>query len=266
MPPHLTRCFSALHAARWLHALGALVCVCATTVEVQAQALDIVQPEVSKGESELRSVNVFNGRYAPGTAGVPRTTHELSYAHSPTDWINLTLHLEFDDVLVDGWRADHVGLETLVPLLRASEAAGGLAVSWYTTLQLSTDPLSTNSLVFGPIAKLSAPGGKAWLTVNPYIEDQFGRNSGPGLNILYGWQGRWRLNERWAIGVDGFGKLPDFTHGPALAEQDHRVGPALATEVKVAGDRSITVDTALLVGLTEAAPELSLKFNVGAPF
>ena len=231
-----------------------------------AQALDIVQPEVVKGESELRSVNVINGRYPPGTAGVPRSTHELSAAHSPTDWINLTLHVEIDDVLVDGWRADHVGLETVVPLLRSSEAAGGLAMSWYTTLQLSTDPLSTSSLVFGPITKLSTPGGKGWLTINPYLENQFGRNSGPGLNMLYGWQGRWKINDTWAVGIDGFGKIADFAHAPALRDQDHRLGPAVGTEFKLGGDRTITVDTALLVGLTESTPELSLKFNVGAPF
>lgn len=231
-----------------------------------AQALDITQPDVTKGESELRSVNVINGRYPPDSAGVPRSTHELSYSHSPTDWLNYTLHLELDGVLVDGWRADHVGLETVVPLLRATEAAGGLALAWYTTLQVSTDTLSTNSLVFGPIAKLSTPGGKGWITINPNIEDQFGRNAGPGLNLLYGWQARWKLNETWAIGVDGFGKIADLAHAPDARDQDHRVGPAVYTELQITADRKVTVDASLLVGLTDATPDLSLKFNVGAPF
>lgn len=254
--------------ARRSAAAAALVASLATAAadRVSAQALDIVQPEVSKGEAEARSVNVLNGRYAAGTAGVARSTHELSYATSPTDWINITLHLELDDVRFDGWRADHIGMETLVPLVRTTEERGGLAVSWYTTLQLSTDRDSTNSLVFGPIAKLSTPGGKGWLTVNSNFEDQFGRNAGPSLNILYGWQARWKLSDAWAIGIDGFGKVPDIAHMPGASEHDHRVGPALATELELAPGHKVTLDTALLVGLTETSPELSLKFNVGHPF
>lgn len=261
-PSKVRRRVAQLAAAAFAVAGAAL----ASSGVARSQALDITQPEVTKGESELRSVNVFNGHYGRDPAGFPRSTHELSYSTSPTDWINVTLHLELDDVHVDGWRADHIGFESVIPLLRTTEAAGGLAVSWYTTVQVSTDQLSTNSLVFGPIAKLSTPGGKGWLTINPNFEDQFGRNAGPGLNILYGWQARWRLDENLAIGVDGFGKVPDFTHSPLVQDQDHRIGPAVATQFKVAGDRTITVDTALLVGLTETSPELSLKFNVGAPF
>lgn len=260
-------CTSSVHTRRvvMLLLLAATLSV-SLAQRAMAQALDIVQPEVSKGEAELRSVNVFNGRYTTGLDGVPRSTHEVSYAASPTDWINVTLHIELDDVRFDGWRADHVGLETVLPLLRTTEAAGGLAVSWYTTLQLSTDQLSTNSLVFGPIAKVSAPGGGGWVTVNANFEDQFGRNAGPGLNILYGWQGRWKLNETWAVGVDGFGKVPDFASGPSVRDQDHRIGPAAYTELDLGPGHKLTIDTAVLIGLTQSSPELSLKLNVGHPF
>lgn len=239
--------------------LSALACPDAAL----AQALDIDQPEITKGEHEVKSVNVINGRYRPGSAGLPRSSHELSATYSPTDWFKVTAHLDAENVLADGWRLDHAAIETQFKLIEDGKS-GGLGLGWFTNLQVSTDTLSTNSLIFGPIVKLS--GGRVSVTFNPYLEHTFGRNSGRGPNLVYGWEGRLGLQKGFAVGLQSFGKIENIGDAPPWREQDHRVGPALFLEWEAGADRSIALDMAVLAGLTDAAPNVSLKFNLGTTF
>ena len=228
-----------------------------------AQALDIDQPEITQGEREVKSVNVLNGRYPPGTAGVPRNSHELNTAYSPTDWFKVTAHVDLENMLVEGWRADHVGFETQFKLIEAGKS-GGFALGWFSSVQLSTDPLSTNSLFFGPIIKFSSQ--RVALTVNTYLEDQFGRNSTPSMNFYYAWQGRLEVSKGIAIGVESFGKIDNLSDASPWREQDHRIGPALFLSWERREGRNVALDLSLLAGLTEAAPDLSLKANLATTF
>lgn len=255
------RCSAA--GPRYAIIAAAVLSVLACPHAVLAQALDIDQPEITKGDRELKTVNVLNGRYRLGTAGLARSSHELSASYSPSDWFKITAHLDIENVIADGWRLDHGAIETQFKLIEAGKS-GGLGLGWFTSVQLSTDALSTNSLIFGPIVKLSA--GKASLTFNPYLEHTFGRNSGPGLNLLYGWEGRLGLTKGVAVGLQSFGKIASIGDAPPWHEQDHRVGPALFLEWEAGADRTIALDMAVLAGLTEASPDVSLKANLGMTF
>lgn len=250
-------------SSRLVLVLGSIGLALAQSQPVQAQALDIDQPEITQGEREVRSVNVVNGGLPAGSGGMPRTSHELSAAYSPTAWIKLGTHVDIENVIDEGWRIDHGAIELQFEFLTA-EASGGIALGWMTTVQISTDDASTNSLIFGPILKVSSKG--ASFTVNSYFEDTFGRNRSPGLASLYGWQGRLEAGEGIAFGVEGYGKIDDIADPPPVDEQDHRLGPAIYLWTEVAPQRTATLDAALLFGLTEGAPAASLKFNFGMTF
>ncbi len=208
----------ARHGKDFRQVLTALAGVCSAAAGLfagvdtaLAQALDIDAPEITAGEREFRSINIFNGGYRPGSAGEPRNSNELDVAYSPRDWLKFLGHIDFENVLQDGWRVDHVALESFVGLRKAG-ADGGVALTWFTSIQLSTDELSTNSLLFGPIVKLSA--GKASLTLNPYFEDTFGRNRGAGIASVYAWQARYELSDNLAVGIEGFGKIENLGSAP----------------------------------------------------
>lgn len=245
------------------HFLLAGVTVIAWSSDVAAQALDIDQPEIKAGERELRSVNIGNFSRRQGAAEAPRTSHELGGAYSPSDWFKGIVHLDVENLSAEGLIADHVGIETFTLLGKAPED-GGLALTWYTGLMISTDASSTNSLIFGPIIKLTQ--GKTSLTLNTYLEDTFGRNSGPGLNFLYGWQGRYEVSDKLAFGIEGFGKAENIGSSPDLDEQDHRLGPAVFFSLEAGNGRAYGLDLGVLVGLTDAAPDATLKVNFGSTF
>ncbi|MEQ1711795.1 MAG: transporter [Hyphomicrobium sp.] len=257
----------ARHGKDFRQVLTAFAVVCSTAAgfcagvdTALAQALDLDQPEIEAGEREIRSVNIGNFGYRAGSAGSPRSSHEVSASYSPRDWFKLTAHADVENVIVDGTRLDHLALETLVGLRKARED-GGLALSWFTSIQLSTDELSTNSLLFGPVIKLSS--GKASLTLNPYFEDTFGRNRASGIASIYAWQGKYELNESVAIGIEGFGKIESLGDAPVWNEQDHRFGPGVFYSWDGDDKRKFGLDAGVLVGLTDAAPDVTFKLNFG---
>lgn len=225
-----------------------------------AQALDMDAPEIEAGEREIRSVNVGNVGYRAGSQGAPRSSHELSVSYSPRDWLKLTAHADVENVIADGSRLDHAAVESLIGLRKAGED-GGLAISWFTSVFASTDKLSTNALLFGPVVKISS--GKASLTLNPYFEDTFGRNHAAGISSVYGWQGKYEIDDRFAIGIEGFGKIENLGSSPVWDEQDHRIGPSLYFSWDAGDKRKFGLDAGVLAGLTDASPDVTFKLNFG---
>ena len=242
-------------------ALGTIVLL--PPERADAQALDIDAPEIKAGEREIRSINILNRGYRPRSAGNPRSSHEIDLGYSPVDWFKSIVHLDIENLIGEGAIADHIGLESFVALRKAGDK-GGLALTWYTGLMISTDELSTNSLVFGPIFKLSQ--GKGSVTLNSYFDHTFGHNSTPGVNLAYALQAKYELNERVAIGVEGFGRIENLGSAPVRDEQDHRVGPGVFLSWDGEGGRGYGLDLGLLAGLTDAAPDVTLKVNFGTTF
>ena len=228
-----------------------------------AQALDIDAPEIKAGEREIRSINILNRGYRPVSAGEPRSSHEIDLGYSPVDWFKGIVHLDIENLIGDGAIADHIGLESFVALRKAGDE-GGLALTWYTGVMISTDELSTSSLVFGPILKLSR--GKGSVTLNSYFDHTFGRNSGPGVNLAYALQAKYELSERVAIGVEGFGRIENLGSAPVWDEQDHRIGPGVFLSWDGEGGRGYGLDIGVLSGLTDAAPDVTLKVTFGTTF
>lgn len=246
-------------------ALGAALC-CAAVLSARtahAQALDIDHPEITRGEREVRSINVVNDPFSSVPAGASRSSHELGAYYSPADWLKLGVHADIENVSGENWLVDHVAIESQFELLTAGEA-GGLALGWSTFVQFSTDAASTNSLIFGPIVKYSWKD--ATVTANAYFEDTFGRNDTPGLALLYGWQARRQLREGLAIGIEGFGEIENLGDAPPVSEQDHRIGPGVFLSSKIAENHTLLLDVGVLFGLTESSPGTSLKVNFGATF
>lgn len=226
-----------------------------------AQALDIDGYDFSAGERELKSVNLFNRRLIDA----PHSSHEISGSYAPFDRLKLALHVDVEQLSSGEWIADHGAFELQLKLLDTG-AADGLSVGWFSSIQLSTNSDTTNSIVFGPIAKLKARA--VTLTVNTYLEDAFGQNRNPGLALLYGWQARTDIGERQAIGIEGYGRVDSISNASSFDAQDHRIGPAFyyAFSPEQSFGTGVGIEAAALFGLTDATPATSFKISASTTF
>ena len=63
----------------------------------------------------------------------------------------------------------------------------------------------------------------------------------------------------------GFGVVENLGHAPPLAQQKHRVGPVLYTELELAEKSKISVDVGVFFGLTPETADVAVKLNFGVP-
>jgi hypothetical protein len=124
----------------------------------------------------------------------------------------------------------------------------------------------TNAVTFGPIIQLAHE--KASLILNPYFEKSFGKNHEEGTEFTYQWAAKASVTERVALGIEGYGVIPDIADSPGIDFQEHRIGPVLYYEKGLPGEHEKTfgLDAGILFGLTEATPNVAGKVNVNLTF
>lgn len=230
-----------------------------------AQTFDVKAPDVEKGSVELGFDNTFH-------AGVPRQlgsdvnrrVHEQSIDWGILSWWKLSGVLKLEKPEEDQFRANAVAIENLLVLKAFDEKRPfDLALGWFTGVDISINNETTNAVLFGPILGLKAD--KLTLMANPFFERTFGRNSDDGIAFNYAWHAKYELREGFAVGIEGFGVIDDIGNAPAFEDQEHRIGPAIFTELNLGNGVTIAPDVGLLFGLTRATPDVALKFNVGVP-
>jgi hypothetical protein len=253
------------HRLRLLDAaLGAatIMAVATPPAGAPAQTFDVKQLDVKQGSLELGLDNTLH-RGLPA-AGLNRSAHDQSLDYGLRDWWRLSGVLKLENPTEAEFRIAKAAVENLFVLKPLDEKqARDIGWGWFTAIDGSVHAEATNSLIFGPIVTVQS--GKLSLTANPFLEKTFGRNRVDGIALNYGWHAKYELRGGFAVGVESFGVVENLGHAPAWSQQEHRIGPAIFTEIALGKDFKITPDVALLFGLTPATPDVALKINVGVP-
>src|SRR5262245_948741 len=225
-----------------------------------AQTFDVKQLDVMGGALEAASDNTVQGGVRRRDDN--RSAHDLSLDYGVSNDWRLSGLLKLENPLDDDFRLARTAVENIW-VFRQVPKEGGVGLGWFTSVEVATNPASTNASQFGPIITLK--DDKLAFTANPCFEKTFGRNRVEGIALNYGWNVKYTLNDTLAVGAEGFGLIENLGASSASAEQQHRLGPALFATIKLGEHLTITPDVGLFFGLTEATPSLTLKLNVGVP-
>jgi hypothetical protein len=227
-----------------------------------ADVFSVDEPEVVKGEQEIEVNGAVQNGF-PVNADPVRYSMEVEYTYGVTKWLSLSPLVDFDKPDGDGFHATVAGLESVwFPV----EVGKLLTVAWFTEVEGAVHHDETSSTTFGPIVQFGHD--KASLILNPYLEKSFGRNHEEGMDFTYQWQAKASLHERLALGIEGFGVIPNIVNSPGIDFQEHRIGPVLYYEKELAGEkeRTFAIDAGVLFGLTEATPNVTGKVNASLAF
>ena len=197
-----------------------------------ADVFSVDEPEVEKGAQEVE-VNAAVQNGFPVNADPVRYSMELEYTYGVTKWLSLSPLVDFDKPDGDEFHATVAGVESVwFPV----EIGKTLTLAWFTEVEGAVHHDETNSTTFGPIVQFGHD--KASLILNPYLEKSFGSNHEEGIEFTYQWQAKASLNERLALGIEGFGVIPDIAHAPSIDFQEHRIGPVLYYEKELRAEMS----------------------------
>jgi len=227
-----------------------------------ADVFSIDEPEVVKGEQEVEVNGAVQNGF-PVNADPVRYSMELEYTYGVTRWLSLSPLVNFDKPDGDSFHATVAGVESVwFPV----EVGKLLTVAWFTELEGAVHHDETNSTTLGPIVQFGHD--KASLILNPYFEKSFGKNHEEGIEFNYQWQAKAALNQRLALGIEGFGAIPNIGNSPGIDFQEHRIGPVLYYEKELTGEKEGTfaINAGVLFGLTEATPNVTGKVNASLAF
>jgi hypothetical protein len=239
----------------------AAVALAVSASAASAQTFDVKDTEVKAGELEFGTSNTLQ-RGLPD--GANRSAHDKSLDYGVNSWWRLSGVAKFEVPQGESLRFSAIGVEnkfTFKPI--DDKKTHDVGLGWFVGMQGAFNNEAQNNVQFGPIVSFKLD--KVSINANPFFEKSFGRNSVEGIAFTYGWNAKYELSKTLSVGVEGFGFVENIGGGTPLAEQDHRIGPALFMEIPITKDYSITPDAAILFGLTKGTPDMAFKLNIGIP-
>lgn len=252
---------------------------CAPPVSAGHNVFHIFTPAIEAGAWGAEAINGFQtGFPADGEHEPVRLSHELAVHTGVTRFWMTKLALGVERPANGDYDVTAIASENVVRLTASSR--GLFDAAWFTALEAGIASDASNALVFGPI--VSFAHGPVAVMLNPFFEKTFGRNREDGIALTYGWRATYQISDALSFGVEGFGAVENLGHAPAASEQVHRVGPVLylghvhgnpdgihGTEHDSHGHSGAPEwhgEIGVLFGLTDATPDMAVKFNIGADF
>jgi hypothetical protein len=108
--------------------------------------------------------------------------------------------------------------------------------------------------------------GKLQLNGNLLVQRQYRNNAGEQTQLGYQWQAKYRWRTKFEYGLQGFGEVGQWNQWDAHDNQSHRMGPAVFGKLALGGRQSIKYNAAWLVGVSQAAPDHTLRVQTEFEF
>ena len=211
----------------------------------------VYRPFVEKGETEFE----WRGGYRDYGHGADEYATVFDVGYGVTERWKTELVLEYEGEAGEGGRMEAFEWENIIVLTEQGKhwADVGLFAEYEHTFADGPDEIK-----IGPMFEKQVGGAIA--NLNLLFAREVGRDASDDTELDYSWQVKWTGNERLEFGVQGFGGLGTLDH---LGEEDtHSVGPALFGVTRLASGNKIAYDAAVLAGLNDAAPDLTVRFSL----
>jgi hypothetical protein len=243
-----------------------------------ADTFDIKGLAYTKGRMSVEAnTSYFNGY--PANAETLRASIDPAVNYAVSDHWQATLRATTNKPVDEAFRLSTINTEQIF-VLRKLDAGFGFGV--VATGSVAVHSEATNTVTIGPI--LAFGNETTTLTLNPSLEKTFGQNRVEGVAFTYGWQAKHEISKGYAIGIEGYGAVPNIGASPTLAEQPHRIGPVFyyereltrgpAASGKGMGPKGMdapappkfTLEAGVLFGLTEGTQNTVFKLKSGIEF
>ena len=131
-------------------------------------------------------------------------------------------------------------------------------------------PLNKNDpyeLKLGPLFQTNFD--QLQLNANLLFERLYGREDPEEPHITeigYQWQIKYRWQQAFEFGLQGFGEMGEWNHWEDSDEQRHKLGPAIFGKIGLGNKQAIRYNAALLYGVSDAAPDHTFRMQAEYEF
>ena len=222
-----------------------------STSALAGPADKVYRPIVEKGETEIE----IRGGYFDLHGEADEYAWVADFGYAFTNRWKSELVFEYEGETGEGAGPEAVEWENLIVLTNQGEhwADVGLLIEAEHTFSAAPEEFKLGLLLEKEI-------GPTIADLNLLAVREFGGGASGETELEYRWQLKWRGNEALEWGVQGFGGMGSFQH---FGEDDgHSIGPAIFGVQRLANGNKVAYDAAILGGLNDAAPDLTLRFNL----
>lgn len=256
-----------------------------TAATAQAGPYEVIHPDIRAGGFELEMLNSVV--VSKVHHGEELSEHEIGLAYAPFWFWKPKLALEIGNKRGESAELEAFAFENvfLLPIGRNAAGArhdhghghshshshshghdhgGGFALGIFAALEVPNEGgMAEAEASLGPIVEFAL--GPVDTIANLFLDIPF--KNGKETGFSYALQGSTPISRQFAIGAEAHGSVKQaFGDRPSTNQQEHVLGPALYSRFDLGGNRIIEPRLAMLFGLTDAAPDAVLSFNIELKF
>lgn len=208
----------------------------------------IYHPFVERGERELE----FRAGWFEED-GVYERAFVIDLAYTPTERWKTELVVEYEGESGEGGEIEALEWENVFVFTEPGQYAFdvGLLAEYEHKLEDGDDEIK-----IGPLIQKEFPS--VITNLNLLLERELG--SGHEVELVYGWEAKWRGRSQLEFGLQGFGELGEIND---LGEENvHRIGPALFGVRRLANGNKIAWDASVLGSIGSDGPDTQLRFEI----
>ena len=176
----------------------------------------------------------------------------IKLGYGVTDFLKVEAGYEFEDEPGEDLSSKVLEVEALVELTEGHDTPvdAGIKFKYKYNLAGDADEISSK-LIF---AKKYA----AWQHYfNAQIKKEIGEDHGDNEKYDIAWKTKYKGFKAMDLGVEYYGDFSDTTGD--YDDQKHRIGPVVYADI---GDTGFEFETGVLAGISDAAPDATLKLNL----
>jgi hypothetical protein len=137
-------------------------------------------------------------------------------------------------------------------------------VGFIAEFELPHDRSEGNEFVFGPLFQTEFD--RLQLNANLLFKNISRAVEGNGTYLGYQWQVKYRWQQAFEFGAQGFGDVGLWNHVAPTDAQSHRLGPAAFGKYILGGRQALVWNAALLFGLTPGSADRNFRMQVEYEF
>lgn len=219
-------------------------------------------PEVDKGKIYLEEHGAVY--FGPGEDERRRQTHEVEGKYGLTDRWALVVEGFFRQDIGEPIEAREFEIGGQYEIIERH--GDGLGFAFRTIYEFALQSGGSDELLFGPLAKYVKGHDSA--AINAFFIGQVGDEAEiDSLELKLNWRLKHELNEKWALGVEGYDEIEDLSHAGTWDDQKHRIGPVAYYEFGGHdGKPKWEFAAGPLFGISDATSDVTLKFDAEVKF
>ena len=236
----------------------AALALAASSAAIAGPADYIYTPAVEYGEKEI-DFKFGTGRQ--GDAAREAAT-SVGFGYGAKEWWFTEFYVKYK--MADFQRTKYDALEWENKFQLTEPGQYPVDVGLILEIEHPTDRSEGWEVKWGPLFQTDF--GKWQLNGNVLLESHY-RTAAPSNTLLqYQWQVKYRLQESFEYGLQGFGEVGKWNDWSPTDQRDHKLGPAIFGKLPLGNRQAIRYNAAWLLGASQAAFDHTLRLQVEYEF